>query len=377
MKTFLFPGQGSQAKGMGGRPLFDRHRDLVDVADRILGYSIAELCLDDPRRELHRTQFTQPAIFVVNALSALDRTEQHGRPDFVAGHSLGEFNALLAAGCFDFETGLQLVQRRAELMGQAAEGGMAAVLNTPADAIRAVLDEHGLDQIDIANFNTPKQIVISGARHQIAEAQKHFRAPSQYIPLNTSGAFHSRFMAPARAQFEDFMQRFAFRDPVIPVISNVGAVPYAPGEVAANLARQITGSVRWAESIGFLLDAAAQAGTEMTFIECGHGDVLGKMLPAIRAGHAAAAGSVSRAVAVAAAASAAEAPATPAARLSAHERVEQWNRRHPVGTRVRSALMPAESLATRTPAVVLFQHRAAVYLDGYNGYFDLEELVPA
>ena len=184
MKTFLFPGQGSQAKGMGGRPLFDKYPEWVAGADRILGYSIAELCLDDPRRELHRTQFTQPAIFVVNALSGLDRIAQHGRPDFVAGHSLGEFNALLLAGCFDFETGLQLVRRRAELMGQAAEGGMAALLNTPADTLRAVLDDNGLDQIDIANFNTPKQIVISGARHQIAEAQKHFGPPSQYIPLS-------------------------------------------------------------------------------------------------------------------------------------------------------------------------------------------------
>jgi malonyl CoA-acyl carrier protein transacylase len=376
MKTFLFPGQGSQAKGMGGRPLFDRYRELVGVADRILGYSITELCLDDPRRELARTQFTQPAIFVVNALSALDRLEQHGRPDFVAGHSLGEFNALLAADCFDFETGLRLVQRRAELMGQAAEGGMAAVLNAPADTIRAVLDDNGLDQVDIANFNTPKQIVISGARHQIAEAQKHFRPPAQYIPLNTSGAFHSRFMAPARAQFEAFMQGFSFRDPTIPVVSNVGAVPYAPGEVASNLARQITGSVRWAESVGHVLDAAAQAGAEMAFIECGHGDVLSKMLPAIRAGHAASGGSVSRAVAAAAAAAPAVAPAA-ARGPGARERVETWNRQHPVGTRVRSALMPAETLATRTPAVVLFQHRAAVYLEGYNGYFDLEELAPA
>ncbi len=370
MKTFLFPGQGSQAKGMGGRPLFDKYPEWVAGADRILGYSIAELCLDDPRRELHRTQFTQPAIFVVNALSGLDRIAQHGRPDFVAGHSLGEFNALLLAGCFDFETGLQLVRRRAELMGQAAEGGMAALLNTPADTLRAVLDDNGLDQIDIANFNTPKQIVISGARHQIAEAQKHFGPPSQYIPLNTSGAFHSRFMAPAREQFEAFMQGFKFSEPAIPVLSNVGARPYAPGEVATNLSLQITSSVRWAESIGYLLDAAEQAGAAMDFVEAGHGDVLSKMLPAIRAGHAALRSTAPTA-------GAAGAPAAVAPAQSARERVQQWNRQHPVGTRVKSALMPGEQVATRTPAVLLFQHRAAVYLDGYNGYFDLEELAPA
>ena len=370
MKTLLFPGQGSQAKGMGGRQLFDKYPDQVAVADRILGYSITELCLEDPRRELHRTQFTQPAIFVVNALSGLEHIARYGLPDFAAGHSLGEFNALLSAGCFDFETGLRLVRRRGELMGQAAQGGMAALLNTSAQTIRKVLDDNRLDQIDIANFNTPVQIVISGARHQIAEAQKYFSPPSHYVALNTSGAFHSRFMAPARSEFEDFMRDFKFCEPSIPVVSNVGAKPYAPGEVATNLSLQITSSVRWSESIGFLLDAAEQAGATMDFVEAGHGDVLSKMLPAIRAGHA-----IERSAFPAAGAT--PPPAVLAPTASGRERVEQWNRRHPVGTRVKSTLMPGEQIATRTPAVLLFQHRAAVYLDGYNGYFDLEELAPA
>ena len=360
MKAFLFPGQGSQAKGMG-KHLFDRYGDAVDRADRILGYSVKELCLSDPRRELNQTQFTQPAIYVVNHLTCLELIERSGQPDCAAGHSLGEFNALLAAGCYDFETGLKLVQRRAQLMSQAAEGAMAAILNTPENEVRSILTRNGLDQIDIANLNTPSQIVISGSKEQIAQAQEHFlTGNSQYIPLNTSGAFHSRLMAPAAGQFEIFLKQFSFAAPKIPVIANVSARPYGADDVAANLARQITSPVRWAESIQHLLASAAAAGasSESEFIEVGHGDVLGKMMQKIRAAWEQ------------------EAPRAAAAdSLTAQERILRWNRQCPIGTRVRSTVVDAGPLETRTEAVLLFQHRAAVYLAGYNGYFDLAELV--
>src|SRR5689334_5966402 len=129
MKAFVFPGQGSQAKGMGGT-LFDEFQELTEKADRILGYSIKELCLEDPRKELNRTQFTQPALYVVNAFSYFAKIRETGqKPDYVAGHSLGEFNALLAAECFDFEAGLEIVKKRGELMSEATGGGMAAILN--------------------------------------------------------------------------------------------------------------------------------------------------------------------------------------------------------------------------------------------------------
>ncbi|MGO4778772.1 acyltransferase domain-containing protein, partial [Lysobacter sp. 2RAB21] len=129
MKTYMFPGQGSQARGMGG-DLFDAYPELTAKADAVLGYSIKELCLEDPRRELGKTQFTQPALYVVNALSYYKRIQDTGEtPDYLAGHSLGEFNALLAAECFDFETGLKLVKKRGELMSQATQGAMAAIVN--------------------------------------------------------------------------------------------------------------------------------------------------------------------------------------------------------------------------------------------------------
>ncbi len=354
MKVYLFPGQGSQARGMG-KALFGSYTEMVRTADEVLGYSVEELCLADPRSELNQTRFTQPAIYVVSALAYQDELLRAGHPDYVAGHSLGEFNALLAAGCFDFETGLRLVQKRAELMSQMREGAMAAVLNMPAADIARVLADNGLDEIDIANLNTPSQTVISGSKAQIVKAQDLFtQGRTQYIPLNTSGAFHSRLMAPAQQAFTDFLAGFEFRPPRIPVIANVSARSYAPGEVATNLAKQITGSVRWSESIQYLMAQAAAAGQTPEFSEVGHGDVLTRMVQKIKA----------------------ESP-VPAAPHTPQERVRQWNLRHPVGTRVRSSVLPDAVLETRTQAMVLFQHRAAVYLQGYNGYFDLDELVPA
>jgi len=175
MKTYIFPGQGSQSKGMGGE-LFDEYSELIEKADKILGYSVKSLCLEDPDKVLGNTQFTQPALYVVNALSYYKKIEQEGaKPDYVAGHSLGEFNALLAAECFDFEAGLKLVKKRGELMSQAPEGAMAAILNTTEAEILRILEENNLTGIDLANYNTQSQIVISGSKEDIAKSQKHFQ----------------------------------------------------------------------------------------------------------------------------------------------------------------------------------------------------------
>lgn len=370
MRTFVFPGQGSQAKGMG-KLLFDRYREQTELADSVLGYSIRTLCLDDPHQQLNQTQFTQPAIYVVNALSCLAKIEQFGMPDYVAGHSLGEFNALTAAGCFDFGTGLKLVRRRAELMGQAAEGAMAAIINATPSQIEQILRDHRLDEIDIANFNTPSQIVISGSKAQIARAQEYFQQDRmQFIALNTSGAFHSRFMAPAAQQFADFLRQFAFQAPRIPVIANVSARPYQGDEVMNNLTRQITGSVRWTETVEYLLNLAGRdenGAAAMQFVEAGHGDVLTKM------GHKIRTEWLKTAPLSSPVAPMVDQAAT--SRMPARERVQEWNRKHVVGTRVKSAVLPGQALETRTEALLLFQHRAAVYLKGYSGYFDLEELV--
>lgn len=376
MKTFIFPGQGSQAKGMGGE-LFDAFRELTQKADDILGYSIKALCLENANRELNKTQFTQPALYVVNALSYYRKLEETGRkPDYVAGHSLGEYNALLAADCFDFETGLKLVKKRGELMAQAPEGRMAAILNATKAEVAAILRDNALHNIDVANYNTPQQIVISGRADEIERAQAFFQQGSMmYHPLNTSGAFHSRLMKPSSEQFRQFLNGFTFSPLRIPVIANVTARSYRNESVADTLAAQLAGSVLWYDSIQYLM-AHGDAADEMMFEEVGHGEVLTKMLRHIpkdtglviddRAENA------NKPIPVAHVPQALD-NRPPAA---ASEIVSAWNARYPIGTKVRCTLHDYDELETRTQAVVLFGHRAAIYMKGYNGYFDLNEVVP-
>jgi trans-AT polyketide synthase/acyltransferase/oxidoreductase domain-containing protein len=279
MITWVFPGQGSQEKGMGAT-LFDEFTDLIAQADDILGYSIKELCLKDPQKQLNQTQYTQPALYVVNALSHFKKIEQTGTsPDFVAGHSLGEYNALLATGGFDFATGLKLVQKRGELMSQAQSGAMAAVLNLPADKLKAILTENGLTDIDVANYNTPSQLVISGSKDDINRVIDIFEPMKEVrcVALNVSAAFHSHYMRDAQQEFEQFLTGFEFADLKIPLISNVTARPYKQTEIAANLAKQITHPVNWVDSIRYLMGQE-----EMVFEEVGPGKVLTKLIAKIQ-----------------------------------------------------------------------------------------------
>ena len=357
MKTCMFPGQGSQARGMGGA-LFDEFAELTAQADAILGYSIKELCLEDPRKELDNTRFTQPALFVVNALSYYKRLQDSAaKPDYLAGHSLGEFNALLAAECFGFDVGLKLVQKRGQLMSQVSGGGMAAVLNSTPEQIEAVLKDNGLTNIELANFNTPTQVVISGLKEEVAAAQPLLqKGRVLFFPLNTSGAFHTRFLADAQQEFRAFLQTVEFAAPKIPVISNVTARPYEGDAVVETLARQIAGPVRWSDSVSYLL-ALGSDGDPMQFEEIGHGDVLTRLVKSIRdyiAKNAAkvpeaAASSVTAPITTAVAASVAGGDG-----MSAEQKVAAWNQRHAVGTRVRSSLMDDATLETRTEAIVLF-----------------------
>ncbi len=166
MIAIVFPGQGSQKRGMG-QGLFDEVPEYTAVereVDSIVGYSMRKLCLEDAENRLKETQFTQPSLYVVNALHYYKAVREGARPAFVAGHSLGEYNALLAAGVFDFLTGLRLVQKRGELMSQARNGGMGAVIGLDASAIGKVLQENGLGSLDVANFNSPSQTVVSRPR---------------------------------------------------------------------------------------------------------------------------------------------------------------------------------------------------------------------
>ena len=367
MYTYVFPGQGSQQLGMGGS-LFDEFDNLTREADEILGYSIRELCLENPDGLLDQTQYTQPALYVVNALSYYKKIREGDvAPDFLAGHSLGEFNALLAAEVFDFATGLSLVRKRGELMAQATGGGMAAVLNATPEEIMAILRVNGLTSIDLANFNTPSQTVISGRVEDIKAAQPLFQTGNHlYVVLRTSGAFHSRYMEPARAEFADFMAGIATSGPKIPVISNVTAQPYEGHLVKDLLARQIVSPVRWSDTVELLLGHPG-----MEFEEVGHGDVLTKLIQKIRRELP---DDRPRATVPAAQPLA----ATPASRptVSADELVRGWNAAHPIGTRVRCTSGDYGDLETATEATVLFGHRAAVYMRGYRGYFDINELEP-
>ncbi|MCW3465910.1 ACP S-malonyltransferase [Chitinophaga nivalis] len=271
MKAIMFPGQGSQYKGMGKDlfPLFDKETQL---ANEILGYDIAELCVKDPNRLLGQTAYTQPALYVVNALQYY-RQESNDRPDYLLGHSLGEYNALLAAGAFDFETGLRLVQKRGALMAAASGGGMAAILGIGAAAVKEQLLEEGYTDIDVANYNTPTQTVIAGPQQTIDKAVKYFESKgTKAVLLFVSAPFHSRYMQPAADEFSVFLRQFTFSPLTIPVIANATAAVYADHQIAALLSRQIQSSVQWTDTIRVLMGKGVA-----TYEEVG-GKVLTKMV---------------------------------------------------------------------------------------------------
>ncbi len=254
MKAVLFPGQGAQRVGMGAE-LFEALPDLVRRADDILGYSLAKLCLEGPADRLMQTRYTQPAIYAVGALGYLQRRSEIAAPDFLLGHSVAEYVALFAAEVFDFETGLRLVKARGELMGEATGGGMAAVLGLDAAQTEAVLARHAPGEVFAANFNTPRQIVISGKRDAVERLEPAFReaGAGHFKVLDVGGAFHSPLMAPARDAFRRIVEASTFAAPKIPVISNVTARPHVADRIPERMIEQITAPVRWADSIRYLL----------------------------------------------------------------------------------------------------------------------------
>ncbi|POZ61206.1 ACP S-malonyltransferase [Chromobacterium alticapitis] len=277
MKIILFPGQGAQFKGMG-KALFPRYRALAERASDILGYAIEQLCVEDQDGLLRQTQYTQPALYVVGAMhyqSMLD--DGAAEPEFFAGHSIGEYNALLAAGAFDFATGLRLVQKRGALMAQASGGGMAAVIGLDSVKLQALLEQRQLREIDLANFNTPSQTVIAGPREALQTFEKIVAdAGARLVPLNVSAAFHSRYMRPAQQAFSEFLQGFHLQGPRIPVIANATAQPYGRDDTARLLAEQLAAPVRWTDSIRYLIESGAD-----DFVEIGS-SILGKMVEEIR-----------------------------------------------------------------------------------------------
>lgn len=259
MNVYLFPGQGSQRKGMG-KEIFDKFPELIRKADKVLGYSTRELCLEDPNDQLVQTQFTQPAVYLVNALSYLEKIRTDPKPDFVLGHSVGEYDALFASGVIDFETGLKLVKKRGQLMAQARGGGMAAVMGLSADKVEEILKANDLENLTVANYNSSFQLVISGLKQDIDRAEPIFFAAgaTHYKILNVSGAFHTPYMADAKKKFNKYVKKFKFGEIAIPIISNVTARPYKQSEITDNIIEQITSPVRWMESIRYLWARGAE-----------------------------------------------------------------------------------------------------------------------
>jgi len=281
MIAFLFPGQGSQCRGMG-QGLFDEVHQFAAIekdVDAILGYSLRKLCLEDEGNRLKQTQFTQPSLYVINALHYYNTIEKGLQPSFLSGHSLGEYNALLAAGVFDFLSGLRMVKKRGELMSKAKNGSMAAVIGLESGKISSLVKENGLEGLDVANFNSPTQTVVSGPVDDINRAEQIFEkaGASMFAILPVSAAFHSRYMADAAKTFAAFLAPMSFEAPKIPVVSNVTGRPYPtenPSEsVKSLLVQQIDHSVQWSQSVHWLV---GQGVTE--FREIGPGNVLSRLV---------------------------------------------------------------------------------------------------
>lgn len=273
MTTYMFPGQGSQVKGMGAE-LFDQFPEQTAIADQVLGYSIKELCVNDPGQQLGKTDHTQPALYVVEALTFLARKKDGVIPAYCIGHSLGEYSALFAAGAFDFRTGLELVKKRGELMAKASGGGMLAVIDLSPDRIKSLLQTHELNSIDFANFNSSRQVVMSGPAADIAKANEVLSKEAMMcVPLQVSGAFHSRYMQSAAEEFERFIAPIAFSPLKIMVIANVTAEPYTDAIIKDNLVKQMTHSVRWTDIIRVL-----KSNGETEFLEIGPGTVLTRLM---------------------------------------------------------------------------------------------------
>ena len=281
MSVYLFPGQGSQVLGMG-EGLFERYSHLVDKANEILMYSLPELCLNDNQQKLNETQFTQPALYMVSALAYLEYIENNPQPNYLAGHSLGEYAALFAAGVFDFETGLRLTQKRGALMAQAPEGAMLAVIGLQKNKIQNLIEQHqkNFSRVYIANDNSYQQLLLSGDKQEILNFMPVLQeAGAKTILLKTSGAFHSPYMKNAQLEYAQFLKSFSFSAPKIPVIANVNVEAYSVDTVNQNLIQQIVEPVRWKETMEYFLNKG-----EEEFIEIGPGKVLTKLLQRIKQG---------------------------------------------------------------------------------------------
>ncbi|MBE9136883.1 ACP S-malonyltransferase [Nodosilinea sp. LEGE 07088] len=265
--AWVFPGQGSQAIGMGvDLAVLPLGQERLAAAEEILGWSVLDI-VQSADDKVSNTLYTQPCLYVVESILVDLLKAQGHQPDVVAGHSLGEYVALYAAGVFDFATGLALVQRRAELMAQASDGMMAALLGFDAEALAAKIE--ATPGVVLANDNNPGQVVISGTPEAVTAVMDGVKA-KRAVKLNVSGAFHSPLMADAAAQFAQALEPVHFSVAQVPVLSNVDPTPTTDGAVLKQrLVQQMTGSVRWRE----ITLALPELGIDRV-IEVGPGNVL-------------------------------------------------------------------------------------------------------
>ena len=267
--AYIFPGQGSQFPGMA-RNLYSAHKVLMEQANDILGFRLTDIMFGESSDDLKATRVTQPAIFLHSVLLAMEQTEA---PDMVAGHSLGEFSALVAAGAMGFEDGLRLVSLRANEMQKCCElhpGAMAAVIKLSDEVIENICAE--IPGVVPANYNSPGQVVISGTEDAIDEACARLKAAGakRALKLPVSGAFHSPLMEPARTELAKAIEATPFQSPRCPIYQNVTALPTTdPEEIKANLLKQLTSPVRWTQTVQRMLTDGATR-----FVELGPGTVL-------------------------------------------------------------------------------------------------------
>jgi [acyl-carrier-protein] S-malonyltransferase len=282
-RAILFPGQGSQSVGMG-RDFYDAIPEcqaLFDKANEVLGYDIAAICFNGPEEELKKSHNTQPAIFTVSAAAfkALQLKKPGIAFDYAAGHSLGEWGALYAAGVVSFEDALRILKARGEFIQAACvanPGAMLAVINLDRTVLEKIAGETG---VTLANINSPDQIVLSGTAEGIAKAEVLCKeaGAKRALPLPVAGAFHSPLMQPAAERLAAFLEGIHLNAPAIPVLSNVTGQPHESVDaIRANMVAQITGSVRWVDSMQWLV---LQGVTEM--VECGPGKVLAGLIKRI------------------------------------------------------------------------------------------------
>jgi [acyl-carrier-protein] S-malonyltransferase len=275
--AIIFPGQGSQKIGMGSetRARSALAREIYEIADETLGFSLSDLCFHGPEEELTLTTNAQPAILVTSLAilaAGLENGDLDRCPAFAAGHSLGQYSALVAAGSLALEDALRLVRERGRLMSEAKNGTMAAIVGLGEEAVAGVCAESGAE---VANYNAPTQTVVGGAPDAVERACALAKERGgRGIPVNVSGAFHTSLMEPAARAFGEVLSGATLRDPRIPVIGNVSAQPLSVADdVSADLGAQIRSPVRWYQSMDFLQAAGVQR-----VMEIGPGQVLTNQL---------------------------------------------------------------------------------------------------